>query len=258
MARVQETSFLALVSAVGLAASAPGQTPGQILSVDVIVNRMTQARAENRARFRPYSVRREYTLLDHEAPEPKSQVIADVTFFPPNKKQYAIRQVAGSGLAEKIVRHLLDKESELAREPGVADVSPDNYDFRFIREESTNGRCYVLELIPKRKGKDLVRGRIWVDAATFLPRQAEGEPVKSPSWWVREARVRLAFGDVDGMWLQTSSEATAEVRILGPFTLISRDVEYTLGQVAAETNTPRIVLASSIPSLGLLATPRGR
>jgi len=32
------------------------------------------------------------------------------------------------------------------------------------------------------------------------------------------------------MWLQTALEATATVRILGPHTMVSRDVKYQLGE----------------------------
>ena len=47
-------------------------------------------------------------------------------------------------------------------------------------------------------------------------------------------RFELSYGDVSGMWLQTALEATATVRILGPHTMVSRDVKYQLGdQVVA-------------------------
>ena len=93
---------------------------------------------------------------------------------------------------------------------------PDNYDFRFIREADVSGqRCYVLELLPRRKEKHLLHGDIWVDANTYLLRRFEGELAKTPSWWVRDVSVTFVYGDVGGMWLQTASEAAADVRILG-------------------------------------------
>jgi hypothetical protein len=35
------------------------------------------------------------------------------------------------------------------------------------------------------------------------------------------------------MWLQTVSEATARVRILGPCTMVSRDVKYKITELVA-------------------------
>jgi len=58
--------------------------------------------------------------------------------------------------------------------------------------------------------------------------------VKAPSWWVRDVRIALRYGDVGGMWLQTASEATARVRILGPCTMVSRDVKYKITELVAD------------------------
>ena len=51
---------------------------------------------------------------------------------------------------------------------------------------------------------------------------------------LREAHIEFNYGDVDGMWLQTASEASAIVRIFGPYTMVSRDVEYRIGAQEAQ------------------------
>ncbi len=124
----------------------------------------------------------------------KSEVVADVTFVPPDSKKYTIQQINGSGLGKMIIGRMLEKEAEVTKDYGATDISPDNYDFRFIREEEVSGqRCYVLELLPRRKDKNLLRGNIWVDANTYLLRRIEGQPAKAPSWWVRDVRITLAL-----------------------------------------------------------------
>jgi hypothetical protein len=198
---------------------------------------MAQARAENRARLRPYIVTREYKLYGNERQATKSEVVADVTFVPPDSKKYTIQQINGSGLGKMIIGHMLAKEAEVTKDYGATDISPDNYDFRFIGEEEVSGqRCYVLELLPGRKDKNLLRGNIWVDANTYLLRRTEG-PAKAPSWWLRDVRIALHYGDVGGMWLQTASEATAHVRILGPCTMVSRDVKYEITELVADASS---------------------
>jgi len=230
----QRTSWFLWLFLVAVVPGASAQTASPASNVGAIVVRMAQARVENRARFRPYTVTRDYKLFDKERHDPKSQVTADVAFVPPNLVQYAIEQTNGTGWGEKIVLRILANEAKITKEYAATEISPANYGFRFLREEDVEGqRCYVLELLPKRKDKHLLRGNIWVDANTYLLRRAEGEPAKSPSWWVREVRLVLLYGDVGGMWLQTASEATANVRIVGQYMLVSRDVKYKLGELVA-------------------------
>ena len=215
--------FLALAGI----ASAPAQTPRTIPTVASIVERMAQARANNRAGFRPYVVTRDYALFGKEKHTTKSEVTAELTFSPPNSKKYKILRRTGGALGERLVRRMLDGETTIVKEYGSTDISADNYGFRFAGEERVNGRdCYVLEIRPKRKDKTLIEGTIWVDSGTYLLHRLEGKPAKSPSWWLRDARITFLYSDVEGMWLQTGSEFTTHVRIFGRHTMISRDVQY--------------------------------
>ena len=219
--------FLGLAVAIG--ASAQNGSP--LPTVEAILTRMGEARAENRARFRPYKVTRDYKLFGKEKHKPKSQVVADVSFVPPNSKRFAIQKTHGAGLGERIVRQMLEGETEVVKQYGSTDVSPANYDFQFLREEEVNGQhCYVLALLPRRKDRNLLRGNIWVDAKTYMLHRFMGEPAKAPSWWLRDARIAFVYGDVSGMWLQTASESSANVRLFGPYTMISHDVEYQIGE----------------------------
>jgi hypothetical protein len=45
--------------------------------------------------------------------------------------------------------------------------------------------------------------------------------------------IGFLYGDVDGMWLQTASEATATVRILGQHTVVSQNVKYDIDELVA-------------------------
>ncbi len=227
-----------LLCLVGVAC-APALSGSTVPSVETILTRMAQARAQNRTRLRPYRVTRDYRLFGKEKQSTKSEVIADVMFVPPDLKKYAIRQTDGVALGESIVRQMLEHETDIVKENGSTDMSPANYAFRFIREEDLNGQhSYVLEMLPRRKNKILLRGQIWVDSTTYLLHRTEGEPGKAPSWWLRDARIVLVYGDVGGMWLQTGSESTANVRFLGPYTMLSRDLEYRIGEPAADARSP--------------------
>ena len=230
----QQTWWLLFLYLVAGMASASAQTGSSAPTAEAITARMAQARAENRARLRPYIVTRNYRLFGKEGSKAKSEVIADVTFVPPNSKKYTIQETNGSGLGQMIVRRMLANEAEVTKDYVSTDLSTDNYDFRFIREADVSGqRCYVLELLPRRKEKHLLHGDIWVDADTYVLRRFEGETAKTPSWWVRDVSVTFVYGEVGGMWLQIASEAVANVRILGRSTMVSRDVNYQFRELAA-------------------------
>ncbi len=206
-------------------------------AVDVILERMAQARADNRTHLRPYSVTRNYRLVGAEK-QTRSEVIADVSFVPPAFKQFVIQKSSGIGLGERIVRQMLEHETAIVKNNSATDMTAANYDFRFLREEELGGQpCFVLAMLPRRSDKTLLRGQIWVDSLTYLLRRTEGEPGKAPSWWLRDARIALLYGEVEGMWLQTASEATAEVRFLGRHTMLSRDVRYQVSEVVANAAT---------------------
>lgn len=236
--------FLFFLGVLASAAPQSGSTPP---TVETILVRMAQARTENRARFRSYVVTRDYTLFGKERDKSKSEVTAELTFVPPNSKTYSIRQSSGSGLGEKLVHRMLKGETKIIEDYGSTDISPDNYDFRFAGEETVNQqRCYVLDLLPKRKQKTLLHGNVWVDVNTYLLHRMEGEPAKMPSWWLRNVRIVFTYGDVGGMWLQTASEVTTHVRIFGQHTMISRDVKYETAELAgAGPPGPRTLLQSN-------------
>ncbi len=229
-------SFCSLLLCAAGMAFAQTQTGTPIPDVETILARMAQARAENRTRLRPYRVTRDYRLFGKEKQTTKAEIIADLTFVPPDAKRFAIRQAKGMALGESIVRQMLEHETDIVKNYSNTDLSASNYDFRFVREEDLNGqRSYVLDMRPWRKDKVLLRGQVWVDATTYQLRRTEGKPGKAPSWWFRDSRIVLIYGNVGGMWLQTGSESTANVRFVGQYTMLSRDTEYDFGEPGASS-----------------------
>jgi outer membrane lipoprotein-sorting protein len=209
------------------------QTGETIPSIETIAAHMAQARATNHGRFRPYIVTRDYAMFRKETNDAESEVTANITSVSPEEKTYTIEKSNGSGLGQKIVRRLLEGEMADARDARSTDISEDNYDFRLIRAEDVDEqRCYMLELIPKRKDKNLLRGNAWVDANTYLLRRVEGSVVKAPSWLLKDLHIELLYGDFAGMWMQTASRATANVWIIGESIMTSHDVKYEISEAA--------------------------
>ncbi len=198
-----------------------------------IIAGMRAARERNRSQLRPYKVVRAYELFGRDQ-KSQSQVTAYIGYVPPDVQNFTLHRNQGLTLGETIVRKILESEKDILTHRSASDVSNNNYYFRLLRRDVLNHQpCYVLELHPLRKDPRLLEGLIWVDAASYMILRMEGEPARAPSWWVHNIHVALEFRPVQGMWLQTALRSTANVRLLGEHTLVSRDVEYNIGATEA-------------------------
>jgi len=174
------------------------------------------------ARFRPYELTREYKVFHGPNKQPISEVLAQIEFVPPDVKTYKIVRETGNSWGEKMVRDLLDLETQSAKNRQGSKMSRANYDFVFLRRENFGVVPeYVLGIIPKRKDKHLLRGQIWVDASSFRIRRIEGVPAASPSFWLKNIHITLQFAPLGGMLVPVSVDAVATVRFFGQYTLAS-------------------------------------
>lgn len=208
---------------------------------------MLKVQQENKARVRPFTVKRGYLLLDKQDQQ-KAQVVANITVLPPDGKQYQIERSSG-GIGEKVLRDILSKETEQPKDAQRSELSLENYDFKLLGEELLDGRrCYLLALNPRREEKDLLRGKMWVDAENYNIRRIEGSPVKNPSWWIHDLHILMSFAEIDGMWLRTFTHAVANVRFKGKYVMESRDLEYrfTRQEALRPRRNPAILAGSAV------------
>jgi hypothetical protein len=194
--------------------------------LNLLLQHMEQVAHQDPAESRPYQLTREYKVFHGDDKQPTSEVMAQITFVPPDTKTYIITQTRGRSIGAKIVRQLLDRETESAKKHEESEISRRNYDFVFLRRENFGSVPeYVLLIVPKRKEKYLLRGQIWVDASTFRIRRAEGVPAKSPSIWIKDIHITMQFAGANGMWVPISFDAIATVRFLGQYTLAGVNVK---------------------------------
>jgi hypothetical protein len=188
--------------------------------LNLIVERLENVQCRNPAQSEAYEVTREYKIFHGDDKQPTSEVIAQINFVPPDLKTYQIEQAQGNSRGEKMVRELLDRETESAKKGPDSEISRRNYDFAFLGEENVGAVPeYVLRIVPKRRDKYLLYGQLWVDASTYRIRRVEGVPARSPSFWIKNIHIILQYAELGGMWVPVSFHAIATVRFLGPFTL---------------------------------------
>src|SRR5579862_7685506 len=212
-----------------LASSSQVTSPtAEIKSPDLhlILQGLEDVQHQDPAQSRPYEVTRQYKVFHGYDKQPTSEIVAQINFVPPDVKTYKIIQARGNSRGEKMVRELLDRETESAKKGHSSEISRKNYDFVFLRRENFGVVPeYVLGIIPKRKNKYLLHGQIWVDASTFRIRRIDGVPAKSPSFWIKNVHITVQFAQLGGMWVPVSFDAIAAVRFLGQYTLTGLNIQ---------------------------------
>ena len=203
-----------------------------------LVKAITDAQLENREKVKAYSVTREYKVFGADMTQPRTDVVARVNFLPPNSKNYDIDQSTG-GMGEKVVRHILDHEVDATRDPRMMMVNEQNYTFDYLGQDELQGAaCYKLGITPKHERKELLKATLWVDKSSYHILRLEGDPAKSPSFWVKDVHLVLEFGEVAGMWLQTETSALAHLRFGGEYKITSQDLSYDVSRAVAVSSTP--------------------
>ena len=234
-------SFLLFVSALVLAQSGTALQQANDIrlsqaDLQQILTRVEAVQGANPARFEPYVLIRQYRFYQgaDNNENAKSEVLAQVVFTPPNVKTFDILETRGSGRGTSIVKHILENESELCKDVSRSEISRKNYDFNLLGESSVDGhRAYVLAISPRRDEHALLRGRVIVDAESFRIIRTEGQPARSPSWWLRSSYIVLRYGEAEGLWLPVATEGSGEVRVFGHFKLASEKVSVRVGAQTA-------------------------
>ena len=143
----------------------------------------------------------------------------DVKYQSPGTKEFTIRSEIGSKLLiEKVFRKLLWSEKEALTEENkrFSALNNDDYLFTLLDHESKVGdSLYVLSVEPRTKKNFLYRGRIWVDAQDFAVVRVEGEPAKTPSFWMKDTKVEQVYAKVGNFWLPASNHSTTTFRLGG-------------------------------------------
>jgi hypothetical protein len=195
--------------------------------------------------------------LDIEASLPKlakqARLQAIRRLVPFSKPEYEVVEISGDAMVRRqvIARYLsADAEGRGMRASDVA-ISRANYKFRFVGSAGTGpGLAYVFQITPRRRRLGLIRGELWIDAATGIAVHQAGYLVKRPSMFLRRVGV---VQDVD------LREGRPYLRItrLDLDTLLAGRAELTIREHPYEL-APEQALFTSAGSVTADATLRGQ
>jgi hypothetical protein len=175
-----------------------------------------------------YSGFQEYRLhnlrFDKEA-----VVLAQVSYRPIEGKRFTVLERRGCPKLAEIIEKVLASEADASRPVKLRDheIGPSNYVAALRGLETRAGRsCYVVELIPKRKSKYLIKGIAWIDRDSYDLVRLEGATAASVSMWVGSPNIQQDFSEFGGLWLPIHTLAVSASLLLGTSELEIRYMDY--------------------------------
>ncbi len=202
-----------------LSAAAARSKDPPLLPADVIVDKVMATNAHRSAEVRGFQDTRSYHLQYHGlfgTRDASMQVLA--TYAAPDQRNFSVISQTGSKLLlNRVLLKLLDSEKEAFRNRKQVELSPDNYQFEIVGlDREPGGRpAYVLAVKPRKDNKFLYHGKIWVDANDFAVVKMEGQPAKSPSFWIKDTDIESNWTRVGDFWLIANSTSTSHIRMGG-------------------------------------------
>jgi hypothetical protein len=117
-----------------------------------------------------------------------------------------------------VIARLLQSEVDhvLSGEADKTAISSANYKFSFKGTEEVNGvPVHVFAVKPRQKRPGLFKGKIYLEAHSGAIVRAEGELVKSPSFFIKKIQFVQDYQQVEGFSLIANIHSTAETRVVG-------------------------------------------
>jgi hypothetical protein len=161
------------------------------------------------------------SVIHAQLPETAQQGEFEVErhFSAPHTLQFTPVHYTGDGFVKSnIIARLLQSEVEhVQKEDGaLTAISNKNYKFSYKGTAHVNNRLvHVFHLKPRVKRPGLFKGRIFIDAYTGSLVRAEGQVVKSPSFFVKKLEFAQDYTDIGNFTFPAHMHSEAKARVIG-------------------------------------------
>lgn len=215
--KAQSQDFVSTASAIE-GGSAPAANAVAGFETDDVIGKMLERNRQREEALRQYSEVRTYALKNAEG-KLAAEAVVEVNYAAPGKKTFDKTSEKGSAIVRHLVfDRLMAEESHTSsgREHHDSAITPANYSFTPEGLENVGPyRCYVFDVVPKRKEKYLFEGKIWVDTQDFAIVKIAGHPSKKLSFWVSRVEFVRQYQRIDGFWLPLRDETSVNVKLYG-------------------------------------------
>jgi hypothetical protein len=188
------------------------------ISADEVIGRMFARDVQREALSGGYSGTRRY-LLENDRLHKHAELVAAVYCASDGTKHFEVVSEMGWSSANKLVlRKMLDSESETSTRTlrPKTRLTAENYEFSLLGTELVEGRsAYIISVVPKRRDKFLMEGRIWVDASDYALVRAEGNSASNPSLWTRRIHFVQRYKKNGEFWFPVSTNSITDAVFFG-------------------------------------------
>jgi hypothetical protein len=140
-------------------------------------------------------------------------------FLAPHSLQFTALHYTGDGFVKtNIITRLLQSEVDhVQKDDGsLTAISDENYKFSYKASTALNGRLvHIYHVKPRVKRPGLFKGRICLDAYTGSLVRAEGQVVKSPSFFIRKLEFVQDYTDIGNFTFPAHIHTDAKARVIG-------------------------------------------
>jgi len=208
--------------------------PDAPLPLDQIIANLEQRNRERANALHEYEGTRFYSM-QYRGPWGKrdAEMVVSMSYQAPGIKKFNIVSQTGSKfIVNRVLKKLLESEQNAGDEENRkrTALTRENYDFKLDGLEETDGRKYVLQVIPKSNNKFLYRGKIWVDADDFAVTKIEAQPAKNPSFWIKRTEIQHKYVKVAGFWFPAANHTESWMRLGGRAVLSIEYKDYKITQ----------------------------
>lgn len=186
------------------------------------------------------------TVIEAELPDQAQKGRYELlrTFSAPHTLKFKALSFTGDGFVKSNVIHrLLQSEVDHVEKEEGPDtaITSRNYKFNYKGVKEIEGRLvHVFEAKPRQKRVGLFKGKIYIDMLTGSLRRAEGQAVKSPSFFVKKIEFTTDYADVGSFTFPVRLHSTAKTRLVGRAVVDVSISEYQPQAVSFEAAGPAI------------------
>lgn len=186
------------------------------------------------------------TVIEAELPDQaqKGRYELQRTYSAPRTLKFKAVSFTGDGFVKSNVIHrLLQAEVDRAEKEQGQDsaINSRNYKFNYKGVKEIDGRqVHVYDAKPRQKRVGLFKGRIYIDSLTGSLRRAEGQAVKSPSFFVNKIEFTTDYADFGSFTFPVHLHSTAKTRLVGRAVVDVSISEYQPQAVAVEAAGPAV------------------
>jgi hypothetical protein len=137
---------------------------------------------------------------------------------PAGKPEYQILHIDGDrSVRQQVIARYLSAETQAVNLPSSAvAVTPENYKFRYSGSAGAgDALTYIFQITPRKKKVGLMKGELWIDAATAVAVHQAGRLVKNPSIFLRRVDVMRDTYTRDGVPYLRITRLAIDTRLVG-------------------------------------------